>query len=702
MSALLLTAPSPAPAPVSQTRSSIKICPLQGWTEDFLHPSKKKKVPTLRLVGKDLQVFTGETHRREFIDRCFSLPTLSSMEVSRSGKVTLCFFEKTKLPETLRALSTAMRNEAAVATLPNGQELLGLCGKNSWQIHRFGPQLSFWRIDAINEDQFRCFHPLIKEPHFRDLILDEITTLAGVELTRSDRNGIVLTQSLHYKTTALCLLETLENAITKGLRSIPEEDFAKTSQRALVNAHFAVSPISDYLFPPARFLNALFLPFLNFRNARKAYHELKRGVFSLSALHAAMGTLGFVTLHFFGDALMGWCAHHWPRISKRLLRERQREFLSRFRRYPRHVWIELKNVQKQVRLTDVQPGELIVLREGDIVPADGVIHSGEGSTEECWLTGRKDAVLKAPGDAIFASSIVVSGELKMTLSAIGPDTLAAQLAAWYAQAFERHDPNVAAKQFAESTALPNFVVLIAGIFRGGVHMGKAAAHADYHTGPVIAAELTNAGSMMKCAGVGAMISSPGILPHFGYADCFVIDDSAADWNYNTNSPHAIGQRLRELGVKEVVLVSHRPSEKITALARQLGADVHLGKLTATDKVEVIRQRQLFGNKVVYMGDEENGAPLVEAADISIVVSKGATLPQADVILLQPDLENAVLLKTAGIRNLGNDTKNINTSLAFNITCTVGALFFSIPILGIAALTNLGIFLNFRRAVQSLK
>jgi cation transport ATPase len=311
-------------------------------------------------------------------------------------------------------------------------------------------------------------------------------------------------------------------------------------------------------------------------------------------------------------------------------------------------------------------------------------------------------VVKTSGDAIFASSIIASGELKMTLSAIGPDTLAAQLAEWYTKALERRDPSVAAKEFAESTALPNFVVLVAGIFRGGVHMGKAAAHADYHTGPVIAAEMANAGTMMQCAGVGAMISSPAILPHFGYADCFVIDDSAADWKNITTTDQTIGERLRALGVKEVILVSHRSSEKISALARQIGADVHLGRLTTSDKVEVLRQRQLFGSKVVYMGDADKGAPLAEVADISIAVSNGKALPQADVILLQPDLEKAVLLKTAGLRNMGNDRKNINTSLAFNLTCTVGALFLSLPILGVAALTNLGIFINYRRAAQTLR
>ena len=698
MSALLVPATAAVPAPPP----SIKIRPLQGWTEDFLHPSKKRKIPTLSLSGEGLQVFTQESHRREFIDCCFSLPSLSSLEVSRKGKVTLCFLEKTKLPETLRALGAAMRKVPDANTLHNGKELLGLLGGKSWQIYRVGPQLTFWRIDEIHEGQFHCSHPLINEAHFREVILDEITTLAGVELTRADRHGIVLTPNDHYKVTSLCLLETLEAAVTKGLRTLPEEDVSHRLHGAIVNAHFAVSPISDYLFPPARFLNALFLPILNFRHGRKAYYELKRGVFSLNALHAAMGTLGFVTLHFFGDALMGWCAHHWPKISTRLLRERQREFLSRFRRYPRHVWIALKGVQKEIRLVDVRPGDLIVLRKGDIVPGDGVVHSGQGSVEESWLTGRKEAVDKASGDAIFASSVVAQGELQMTLSAIGEETLAAQLAAWYKQAFERRDPNVAAKQFAESTALPNFIVLIAGIFRGGVHMGKAAAHADYHTGPVIAAELANAGTMMKCAGVGAMISSPAILPDLGYADCFVIDDSSADWTQSTNNPQTIGERLRELGVKEVVLISHRPLQKISVLARKLGADVHFGSLTTSDKVEVIRQRQLFGSKVVYMGDADRGTPLVEVADVSVVVSKEGSLPQAHVILLQPDLENAVLLKAAGIRNMGNDRKNINTSLAFNLTCTVGALFFSVPILGVAALTNLGIFLNFRRAAQSLR
>jgi hypothetical protein len=75
------------------------------------------------------------------------------------------------------------------------------------------------------------------------------------------------------------LLETLETAVAKGLHKLPEVSAARNSHEALVNAHFALSPISDYLFPPARFLNALFLPFLNFHHGKKAFHELKRGVF---------------------------------------------------------------------------------------------------------------------------------------------------------------------------------------------------------------------------------------------------------------------------------------------------------------------------------------------------------------------------------------------------------------------------------------
>ena len=688
--------------PSPRVPASLKIRPLQGWTEDFLHPSKKRKIPTLRLAGEALQELTGESCRREFIDRCFSLPTLSSLEVSQNGKVTLFFFEKTKLSETLRGLASAMRQAAIISPLPNAQELLGLLQKKAWQIYRIGNQLSFWRIDESSQDEFSCFHPLLKEPHFRDLVLDEITTLAGVTVRRTDRARIVLTQNLPYKITRNCLLEILEAAILKGFQHPAEVDAIRESHRGLVNAHFAVSIVSDFLFAPAKAVNALLLPFLNFRHGQHAYQELKRGIFGLHTLHTAMGMLGFVTLQFFGDALMGVCMEHWPRKAAELLRERQREFLSRFRRYPRHVWIDRDGGQKEVRLVDVLPGERIVLRAGELIPGDGVIHSGNGSVEEYWLTGQKGTVLKKTGDAVYASSVVLRGELKMTLRAIGPDTLAAHLATWYTRAFERRDPKVAASQFAESTALPNFVILVAGIIRGGVHMGKAAAHSDYYTGPVIAAEIANVGTMMKCAGVGAMISSAAILPNLGYADCVVIDESAADWQTGSTTTHTVGERLRELGVKEVVLVSHQPSEKISALARRIGVDVHFGGLSTSDKIEIIRQRQLFGSKVVYLGDADRGAPLVEAADISVVVSNGNTTPLADIVLLQPDLEQAVLLRTAGVRNMGNDRKNINTALAFNITCTAGALFLGMPILTIAAITNLGTYINYRRAVQSLR
>ena len=77
------------------------------------------------------------------------------------------------------------------------------------------------------------------------------------------------------------------------------------------------------------------------------------------------------------------------------------------------------------------------------------------------------------------------------------------------------------------------------------------------------------------------------------ADCFVIDDSVISWERDPRSEQTVGERLRQLGVQEVVLISHRPSDEIARLAEEIGADLFLGRQSAVEKDEFHRPAPVF-------------------------------------------------------------------------------------------------------------
>jgi len=74
--------------------------------------------------------------------------------------------------------------------------------------------------------------------------------------------------------------------------------------------------------------------------------------------------------------------------------------------------------------------DLLVLRGGDQVPADGVVADIDGlEIDESLLTGESQPVPKMPGDDVRSGSIVVAGRGRVVVTAVGADSCAARLAA---------------------------------------------------------------------------------------------------------------------------------------------------------------------------------------------------------------------------------------------------------------------------------
>ena len=84
----------------------------------------------------------------------------------------------------------------------------------------------------------------------------------------------------------------------------------------------------------------------------------------------------------------------------------------------------------EVPLAGVVADDVVELRSGDQVPADGPVLQSTGlEVDESLLTGESDPVPKAPGDEVRSGAIVVAGQGRFTASAVGADSYAAGLAA---------------------------------------------------------------------------------------------------------------------------------------------------------------------------------------------------------------------------------------------------------------------------------
>src|SRR4051812_18382134 len=80
------------------------------------------------------------------------------------------------------------------------------------------------------------------------------------------------------------------------------------------------------------------------------------------------------------------------------------------------------NAEEEVAAKDLAIGDVIRIRPGDNVAADGVILSGQGSFNQATITGESLPVDKKPGDDVFAGTQNLTGVLEVRVSRAGQDT----------------------------------------------------------------------------------------------------------------------------------------------------------------------------------------------------------------------------------------------------------------------------------------
>src|SRR5699024_9515154 len=76
---------------------------------------------------------------------------------------------------------------------------------------------------------------------------------------------------------------------------------------------------------------------------------------------------------------------------------------------------------------ELNAGDIVIVKPGARIPADGIIVDGNSSVDESALTGESIPVEKTAGDKIIAASINKNGFLKFRAEKVGSETTLAQI-----------------------------------------------------------------------------------------------------------------------------------------------------------------------------------------------------------------------------------------------------------------------------------
>jgi len=87
-----------------------------------------------------------------------------------------------------------------------------------------------------------------------------------------------------------------------------------------------------------------------------------------------------------------------------------------------------------VPIADLRPGDLVLVRPGAGVPADGVVREGSSDVNESMLTGESRPVRKEPQSTVIAGTVNGSGSLRIEVTGTGEKTALAGIMRLVAQA----------------------------------------------------------------------------------------------------------------------------------------------------------------------------------------------------------------------------------------------------------------------------
>jgi len=89
---------------------------------------------------------------------------------------------------------------------------------------------------------------------------------------------------------------------------------------------------------------------------------------------------------------------------------------------PRRATVIRDGAEIEVPIDQVRAGETVLVRNGELVPVDGVVVDGRAAVDQAALTGESLPVEVGPGAPVYAATVVRQGYLRVRAERVGPDT----------------------------------------------------------------------------------------------------------------------------------------------------------------------------------------------------------------------------------------------------------------------------------------
>ena len=208
------------------------------------------------------------------------------------------------------------------------------------------------------------------------------------------------------------------------IRVLGAFSFAKAAEMDLVPEHTARALNREFEDKLAvtvmrRCISRLFLPvpvttaislFRSVKYIREGLSALWHGKLSVAVLDAAAVTVSMARGDFATAGSVMFMLRLGEILEEWTHKKSVADLASAMSLRVDSVWQQVNGTEVLTKITDVKPGDRIVIRTGGMIPLDGRVAEGEAMVNQSSLTGESMPVAKRPGSPIYAGTVVEEGE----------------------------------------------------------------------------------------------------------------------------------------------------------------------------------------------------------------------------------------------------------------------------------------------------
>lgn len=180
---------------------------------------------------------------------------------------------------------------------------------------------------------------------------------------------------------------------------------------------------------------------------------------------------------------------------------------------------------EMVESRELRPGDLIELRAGERVPADGVVRRGRSSLDLASLTGESVPVEVAEGHPVIAGAINIDGLLQLELTRVGDESTVGRIIALMREAENAKPPVTRLLDRYAGQYMALVLMIAAGVWllTGNVPAMLAVLVASCPCALVLAAPATAVAAIAVAARHGILIKGSAFLEHLSDVSSVIFD-----------------------------------------------------------------------------------------------------------------------------------------------------------------------------------